>query len=80
MDASDTLRTSTGAAVRYQYVRLQYRYYGSRTWHNLTWRKTSRTGYVAASVQPRRRAYYRWVHYSSNTYGSAVSAQRYVRY
>ncbi|KQX62044.1 hypothetical protein [Angustibacter sp. Root456] len=74
------LRTSTGAPARYQNVRLQYRHSGSPTWHSLTWRKSSRTGRVAASVQPRRRTYYRWVYYGATYYGKAVSAQRYLRY
>jgi hypothetical protein len=74
------LRTSTGAAVRSQYVYLQYRYSGSSTWHTLTRRVSSRTGYVAASVQPRRRTYYRWYYKGSTVYGAAVSAQRYLRY
>lgn len=77
---SGLLRTSTGAAARYQYVRLQLRYYGSSTWHNVTTRRTSSTGRVAASVQPRRRVYYRWVYYGGTYYGTAVSAQRYLRY
>jgi hypothetical protein len=74
------LRTSTGAAARYQKVRLQYRYAGSPTWHSLTWRTSSRTGRVAASVQPRRRTYYRWAYYGAPYYGKAVSPQRYLRY
>jgi hypothetical protein len=74
------LRTSTGAAVKYQTVRLQYRYYGSSSWRDLLWRKTSGSGAVATSVQPRRRTYYRWVYSGSTVYGSAVSASRYLRY
>ncbi|MGN6613055.1 MAG: hypothetical protein ACTHLJ_14885 [Angustibacter sp.] len=74
------LRTSTGAAARYQRVRLQYRYSGSPTWHSLTWRTSSRTGRVAASVQPRRHTYYRWAYYGATYYGKAVSPQRYLRY
>ena len=42
------LRTSSGSAVRYQYVRLQYRYYGSGTWHNASAQAFS-TGRVAAA-------------------------------
>ncbi|HEX3004429.1 MAG TPA: hypothetical protein VHO27_09455 [Angustibacter sp.] len=74
------LRTSTGIPVRYQYVRLQYRYYGSSVWRTLTSRRTSSTGVVVAGVQPRRPTYYRWVYYGATYYGTAVSAQRYVRY
>ncbi|MGN6300542.1 MAG: hypothetical protein ACTHN8_05555 [Angustibacter sp.] len=77
---SGLLRTSSGAAVRYQYVRLQYRYYGTSTWHTLTALRTSSTGGVSVRVQPRRGTYYRWAYYGSTYYGSAWSAQRYVSY
>jgi hypothetical protein len=74
------LRTSSGAALRSQYVTLQYHYSGSSRWVNLTRRVTSGSGVVTASVQPRRLTYYRWVYGGSSVYGSAVSAIRYVRY
>lgn len=74
------LRTSSGAALRSQYVTLQYHYAGSTTWSYVTRRVTSSTGVVSVAVQPRRGTYYRWVYGGSSVYGSAVSAIRYVRY
>jgi hypothetical protein len=74
------LLTSSGSAVRYQYVTLQYRYYGSSAWHYAKKLRTGSTGKVATSVQPKRRTYYRWVYSGSTTYGGSVSAQRYLRY
>lgn len=75
------LNTRTGAAIASQRLTLQYRYYGSSTWRTLTTRVTGSTGYVTASVQPKRRTYYRWVYPgSSNYYFGSTSLKAYVSY
>jgi hypothetical protein len=75
------LLTGAGAVVKYQYVTLQYRTYGTSTWRTITKYKSSSTGYVTAKVQPKKRTYYRWVYSGTSTgYLSATSAQGYVSY
>jgi hypothetical protein len=75
------LNTKTGAAISGQRLTLQYRYYGSSTWRTLTTRVTGSTGYVTATVQPKRRTYYRWVYPGSSKYFfGSTSPSAYVRY
>ena len=57
-----TVRTNARLGVAGQYVGLQVRYAGTSTWRSVTRRTTDRLGRVTFSVQPRRRAAYRWVY------------------
>ncbi|KRE54709.1 hypothetical protein [Phycicoccus sp. Soil748] len=78
---SGRLTTGAGASMKYVYVSLQYRAYGTSTWRTGTQVRTSSTGTVSYSVQPRKRMYYRWVYAGTSTgYLGATSAQGYVSY
>lgn len=57
-----TVRTNALLGVAGQYVSLQVRYAGTSTWRSLTRRMTDRLGRATFSVQPRRKAAYRWVY------------------
>jgi hypothetical protein len=61
-------------------LKLQKRLAGSSRWTTVTTRTTGSTGYVKASVQPRRRTYYRWVYAGSPTYRPLTSPSAYVSY
>jgi hypothetical protein len=78
---SGRLTTGAGASMKYVYVSLQYRAYGTSTWRTATQVRTSSTGTLSYSVQPRKRMYYRWVYAGTSTgYVGATSAQGYVSY
>ena len=73
--------TGAGLAVKYHYVTLQYRPYGTATWYTYAKYKTGSTGYVTATVQPKKRMYYRWSYSGTSTgYLPSASASGYVAY
>jgi hypothetical protein len=72
--------SATGRALAGRTLKLQKRLAGSSRWATVTTRTTGTTGYVRATVQPRRGAYYRWVYAGSPTYRALTSAGAYVRY
>ena len=57
-----TVRTDAQLGVAGQSVSLQVRYPGMTAWRVVTRRTTDRLGQARFSVQPRRRAAYRWVY------------------
>ena len=57
-----TVRTNARLGVAGQSVSLQVRYAGTTAWRVVTRRTTDRLGQARFSVQPRRRAAYRWVY------------------
>jgi len=79
---SGRLTTGAGASMKYVYVTLQYRTYGTSTWRTVTTQvRTTSTGAMAYKVQPRQRTYYRWVYPGTSTgYLAATSAQGYLTY
>jgi hypothetical protein len=78
---SGRLTTSAGASMKYVYVTLQYRAYGTSTWRSATQVRTSSTGTLSYPVQPRKRMYYRWVYSGTTTgYLGSTSAQAYLTY
>jgi hypothetical protein len=78
---SGRLTTGAGAALKYVYVTLQYRPYGTSTWRSAVPVRTSSTGTLSYPVQPKTRMYYRWVYAGTSTgYLGATSAQGYLTY
>ena len=79
---SGRLTTGAGASMKYVYVTLQYRAYGTSTWRAATTQvRTSSTGTFSYTVQPKKGMYYRWVYLGTSTgYLGATSAQGYVSY
>ncbi len=57
-----TVRTNARLGVAGQSVSLQVRYVGTTAWRVVTRRTTDRVGQARFSVQPRRKAAYRWVY------------------
>lgn len=75
-----TVRTNLRVAVPGQYVTLQVKYPGSATWRTVARKLTNRSGQTVFTVQPQRRAYYRWVYAGSWNLAPSTSATSTVTY
>jgi len=71
---------TSGAAMAGRRLVLQRRLYGASTWRNVGTAVTGQRGYASERVQPRRRAYFRWVYAGSPTFARATSGQVFLRY
>jgi hypothetical protein len=70
----------SGAVMAGRRLTLQRRLYGTSTWRTVGSDVTGQRGYASERVQPRRRAYFRWVYAGSPTFARATSGQVFLRY
>ena len=75
-----TVRTNALLGVAGQYVSLQVRYAGTSAWRTVTRRMTDRLGRTTFTVQPRRKAAYRWVYPGAWNLAPSTSAAVTVSY
>jgi hypothetical protein len=71
---------TSGVAMAGRRLTLQRRFYGASTWRTVGSDVTGQRGYGSERVQPRRRAYFRWVYAGSPTFARATSGQVFLRY
>jgi len=70
----------SGRALAGRRLVLQRRFAGASTWRTVGSAVTGSRGWVSERVQPRRRAYYRWVYAGTPSLSRATSTPVYLRY